>query len=291
MLHTYLLLRQQVVSAMLQAPQGKKGLDRFVSAYANGGWHKVDSEGKVQKGIQQAYRTGGVRWLEGKVTPEKLPSQHLEALLPRPDFQSRLKRLTHQESTCQHASPTSLRLQRLLQEDPREERPAIRLTFHFGRKNDEKYPNSDGFLPRVPIVTLRREALEQAVGLLEEARLACYAPLVVGLDVAGLETSTPTEVFAPLLRALREPWQIPPSVVPGQRRHSPHHFGLSIHAGEEFRHLAEGLRRIDETLRFCSLRAGDRLGHALALGIEPEAWARRSEPGCQSKPVRAEPRR
>ena len=52
-------------------------------------------------------------------------------------------------------------------------------------------------------------------------------------------------------------------------------FHLSIHAGEDYSHPLSGLRHIDETVRFCEMRDGDRLGHALALGIEPQWWMAR----------------
>lgn len=52
-------------------------------------------------------------------------------------------------------------------------------------------------------------------------------------------------------------------------------FHLSIHAGEDYSHPLSGLRHIDETVRFSEMRSGDRLGHALALGIDPHKWVNR----------------
>ncbi|KWC19620.1 antiviral RADAR system adenosine deaminase RdrB [Burkholderia ubonensis] len=88
-----------------------------------------------------------------------------------------------------------------------------------------------------------------------------------GLDVAGNENDLRIEWFAPLLRWLRL----------GLQPHSPDAqvrsgFHLSIHAGEDYAHPLSGLRHVDETVRFCEMRDGDRLGHALALGIMPTHW-------------------
>ncbi|MBP9528185.1 MAG: hypothetical protein KBE71_07495 [Laribacter sp.] len=88
-----------------------------------------------------------------------------------------------------------------------------------------------------------------------------------GLDVAGNENDLRIEWFAPLLRWLRL----------GLQPHSPDAqvrsgFHLSIHAGEDYAHPLSGLRHVDETVRFCEMRDGDRLGHALALGIKPKRW-------------------
>lgn len=91
-----------------------------------------------------------------------------------------------------------------------------------------------------------------------------------GLDVAGDENALKIEWFAPVLRWLRGGFKTIPN---GERAGTGFH--LSIHAGEDYAHPASGIRHIDETVRFCEMREGDRLGHALALGIEPKQWAER----------------
>lgn len=47
---------------------------------------------------------------------------------------------------------------------------------------------------------------------------------------------------------------------------------ITYHVGEDFLDIADGLRAIDEAVSFLNLRCGDRLGHALALGIDVEEW-------------------
>ncbi|WP_270806435.1 MULTISPECIES: antiviral RADAR system adenosine deaminase RdrB [Aeromonas] len=91
-----------------------------------------------------------------------------------------------------------------------------------------------------------------------------------GLDVAGDENALKIEWFAPVLRWLRSGFKTLPD---GEGASTGFH--LSIHAGEDYAHPASGMRHIDETVRFCEMREGDRLGHALALGIVPKQWAAR----------------
>ncbi|MDH0344091.1 antiviral RADAR system adenosine deaminase RdrB [Chromobacterium haemolyticum] len=91
-----------------------------------------------------------------------------------------------------------------------------------------------------------------------------------GLDVAGDENALKIEWFAPVLRWLRSGFK---SLPDGERASTGFH--LSIHSGEDYAHPASGMRHIDETVRFCEMREGDRLGHALALGIEPKQWVAR----------------
>ncbi|MRV76512.1 hypothetical protein GJ700_32855 [Duganella sp. FT92W] len=90
------------------------------------------------------------------------------------------------------------------------------------------------------------------------------------LDVAGDENAVRTEVYAPVLRWLRRGLLTRPFDERGASG-----FHISIHAGEDYAHPLSGMRHMDETARFCELRAGDRLGHGLALGIDPQVWVTR----------------
>lgn len=93
-----------------------------------------------------------------------------------------------------------------------------------------------------------------------------------GIDVAGNENLVRIEYFAPALRLLREVFF---SQGESSSSYSPIH--LSLHAGEDFSDIASGLRHIDESVQFCNMKKGDRLGHALALGIKPDKWAREKD--------------
>jgi len=91
-----------------------------------------------------------------------------------------------------------------------------------------------------------------------------------GLDVAGDENDFRIEWFAPMIRFLRRGF-IHDSLYKGATTG----FHLSIHAGEDYAHPVSGMRHIDETVVFCDMQDGDRLGHALALGLDPAWWMSR----------------
>ena len=107
-------------------------------------------------------------------------------------------------------------------------------------------------------------------------------PFIVGIDAANLELTTPPEVFAPAFRFLREyPIEIRRQrnldrfggrsdilELVGDRR-----LGMTYHVGEDFRHLLSGLRAVAEVIEFLKPRPGDRLGHAIALALDPSVWA------------------
>ena len=46
----------------------------------------------------------------------------------------------------------------------------------------------------------------------------------------------------------------------------------TYHVGEDNQDILDGLRAIDEAIFFLNLDFGDRLGHAIALGVDVEKW-------------------
>ena len=94
--------------------------------------------------------------------------------------------------------------------------------------------------------------------------------LVAGIDVAGSEAGFGIEMFAPAIQFLRRDLADDSDYygeVPAKKRLPAH-----IHAGEDFLHLASGMRAIDETVIFCQFDGRDRIAHALAMGFMPREW-------------------
>lgn len=97
---------------------------------------------------------------------------------------------------------------------------------------------------------------------------------VVGIDAASAECYCRPEVFAQAFRFLR-------TYRPAESNPLAKAFMFTYHVGEDFYDLVDGLRAIDETLRFLEFKAGDRLGHALALGVDVKRYYR----GCSQTVV------
>lgn len=77
----------------------------------------------------------------------------------------------------------------------------------------------------------------------------------ITLDAAGATLNVPAEVFAPAYLDLK-----------GKVKNR------TFHCGEDFRHLLSGIREVEESIRFFELGSGDRLGHAMSIGVLPEQW-------------------
>ncbi len=161
------------------------------------------------------------------------------------------------------------------------------LVIHFIKEDFQEREDRlrDLGFPCLRLGFLRRNVQRRALRLyrlLSSPSLA--APFVVGIDAANLELAAPPEIFAPAFRFLRE--------LPIDRQEPASSFsdifgiqpqltglvkerrlGMTYHVGEDFRHLLSGMRAIFEMITFLKPQPGDRLGHAIALALEPEVWA------------------
>ena len=146
-------------------------------------------------------------------------------------------------------------------------------TLHFIKEQLRPPASSKGFMglvsPRNNNVRMKAQQCTLALAdALEKSDYLCSR--VRGIDAASFEINCRPEVFATEFRFLKRfiPNKAPHGIFSEFDRMMPK-LGISYHVGEDFLDIADGLRAIDETLRFLNLSRGDRLGHALALGIDP----------------------
>ncbi len=86
-----------------------------------------------------------------------------------------------------------------------------------------------------------------------------------GIDACSSEIYCRPEVFAQVFRYLLDLEF--PLAGKGEQKKSKLH--ATYHAGEDFFDIVDGIRAIDEAILFCGLRRGSRIGHGLAMGIDP----------------------
>ena len=156
---------------------------------------------------------------------------------------------------------------------------------HFIRDAEQAdNPDFDAYFGKL------RSTLDRQTSALHLFRRSCpeLAKWIVGIDVANKERGCPPEIFAPYLKLLRGvdfPEQ-PQSCAMldnwrglferGLHEHPIElgQLGLTYHAGEDFYHPLDGIRHMD-ALRHNLLRAGDRIGHGLAVGVNIKQFYRR----------------
>ena len=98
---------------------------------------------------------------------------------------------------------------------------------------------------------------------------------VRGVDLCTDEAGVPIWVMAPLIRWVRESGRAASMKLrdDGCTRVPP--LRIAVHAGEDFVHLLTGLRRLDDAIQHLGLEEGDRIGHGIALGLNPATWIER----------------
>lgn len=104
---------------------------------------------------------------------------------------------------------------------------------------------------------------------------------IVGIDAASDENAMEPWMFSMAYMKMRSRMTALPISVRriGNNRNyfNVQNIGFTYHVGEDYRHIVSGLRHIDEVIEYFYYKAGDRLGHALALGVNIREWIRETE--------------
>jgi len=103
------------------------------------------------------------------------------------------------------------------------------------------------------------------------------ANYIQGIDAANKEYEVPPEVFSGVYRFFKQSISSSGLALSdgdgvANKSISETNLQYSFHVGEEFRDIVSGVRSIFETVIFLGLKDEDRLGHAVALGIDPKVF-------------------
>lgn len=147
--------------------------------------------------------------------------------------------------------------------DEEEKKKHIFYTIHFIKTGRDEYKDDSPL--RCRHCELRQRVQQQALVLAYvREKYPDEGRRVRGIDAANVEIGCGPEVFAQAFRFLRAHMADHNGKVP--------QLHMTYHVGEDFLDMVSGLRSIDEAIHFLNLGCGSRLGHALALGIDPEQW-------------------
>lgn len=130
---------------------------------------------------------------------------------------------------------------------------------------------------------VRRYFLQNIALAIEEIRqtIPKIDEYIVGIDAASDENAEEPWMFASAYKMIRTHNSTKPiSVFTKENKvefNRIQNIGFTFHVGEDFRHILSGLRHVDEVLEEFGYKPGDRLGHALVLGIDIKEWIRNNE--------------
>lgn len=138
----------------------------------------------------------------------------------------------------------------------------LKLVPHFVKSLDERNPEKIVTFRDLKLRIKNRKTLDvllTSMNYHNEKGQQIYKDLIVGFDAAANELHASPEAFSPTFRKL---------AFLGYKN-------FSYHAGEDFVHILSGLRMVYEAVDFLEMQSGNRIGHATALGIEPDLWNQR----------------
>ncbi len=280
--HYYLLILG-FFNRLLVQQKHQNGFDQFQKITDNGFREPVEKS--FEKRFYQLHGNGSANLalIEGRFSPKASPKENMVLLkniisgwerfrdqcgyqLPRilgkdiqkgircPNFLANSTHKAKEAEWCIHSALTGDYANARPGVAP--DKPQLRLVAHFIKQKDTEK------LSDLPSLKIRHRKLR--IVNWKKARALVYVlkndwrakKYITGVDAAANELEAPPEVFAPIYRYLR--------------KKGVSHF--TYHAGEDFHHLAGGLRAIYEAVEFLDLRPGDRIGHATAAGIHPDFW-------------------
>ncbi|MCM5557284.1 hypothetical protein [Pleomorphomonas sp. JP5] len=274
----YALIRAQFYRLLVQQTN-QVGFDQFQYITLNELREETEKDyadrfRQIERGVQAP-----VDFLEGRFAPKNTPAGTANRLLQvlrgylvflDEDAESSRRPHLHKLQTNPESTKCSLadtiRQVRLLEQGSDEipaskRRLRLGLVAHFIKQTNLKEREWFYSGNKPPLVcrdaTVRREVDKAARALVALMRRTVgLSELIRGVDAASNERHAGPEVFAQIFRRMRRA---------GVQC-------FTYHAGEDFIHLASGLRAISEAVHFLGLSAGCRIGHGTAAGLLPERW-------------------
>lgn len=238
--YAYLVIKNQIRNEILQT-NSKLGFENF----------SIISH---RKNVYSDYRTMAELAICGSLDNEKIDK-----------FEVRI-------SPADKAEKCALYLQELESFEPQRSdgKKAIFYVYHFPKKPDEEVRRYGERSRQKECRHSRfRRALERQANEIERFRDSYprYAARVLGIDACAQEIGCRPEVFGPVFRRLARHT----SAVISKKYEVPQ-LRMTYHVGEDFLDVADGLRAVEEAIRFLNLQCGSRIGHGTVLGISVEKW-------------------
>lgn len=139
--------------------------------------------------------------------------------------------------------------------------------FHFAKKPEKSIAGIEDGLLLCRDYFLRKKVSIQGNAIIKlRERMPAEGERVHGIDACAQEIGCRAEVFAPMFRQLSK------HITSFRSGECSRQLKITYHVGEDFLDMVDGLRAIDEAVRFLNMEHGDRLGHATVLGLSASDW-------------------
>lgn len=224
----------------------------------------------VSSAISNVLLNQNVNYLEARLSPKGLVADNIkiidecDTLALSSQFHTLNPDLLNKESIEQH------RYDKLNKE--------FYYIFHFIKipEADHKFYDDtlDVAIPRHQHLrrTIKQQA--QAINIIRKEHV-CISNRIIGIDAASSEIGVRPEVFAQAYRYLKRYSYEDEDVMIRSTARNP--LGFTYHVGEDYLDIADGLRAVDEVMKFLRFGRGDRLGHSLVLGVNAEEYYKKKK--------------
>lgn len=292
LLYPYLVIRTWFRKELVQS-NDNIGFENF-SVYnrRKGYFLPVNATAKEKKIFWQTReRNQNLKWMVQHAVLESFQLQNLKSLeiriTPEDNFAANVKQIKTYDRLL-GSSEGKKTIGQYIEEQGVLPLHQFYYVYHFAKKKDEML--TDGLRMECRHKKLRNKLERQVESIIKMRRLrpeiACR---IRGIDACAMEIGCRPEVFACAFHELRR--DVPFALDDRTVRHvvmkylgmsSEEYFtslhenipqlSITYHAGEDFLDPVDGLRALDEALRFLDMESGDRFGHATVLGLDLGQW-------------------
>lgn len=271
--YAYLIIKERIRQEMIQLNDAP-GFANF-QEYQNRKCQFI-KEGSVYEkllvssAISNVLLNQNVNYLEARLSPKGLVADNIkiidecDTLALSSQFHTLNPDLLNKESIEQH------RYDKLNKE--------FYYIFHFIKipEADHKFYDDtlDVAIPRHQHLrrTIKQQA--QAINIIRKEHV-CISNRIIGIDAASSEIGVRPEVFAQAYRYLKRYSYEDEDVMIRNTVRNP--LGFTYHVGEDYLDIADGLRAVDEVMKFLRFGRGDRIGHSLVLGVNAEEYYKKKK--------------
>lgn len=254
MFHTYIIFKNYIYRCMVEDYR-VKGLDYFKGIFKNS--TKITPNNRCEIRLKNQLSDSNLKKLEIRMSFSGKSDKEIKKQLIKSIkiILEEYKKILENGNVCQR----------------------IGIVFHFIKQKDNtkkcwfKYfneKNDDEYLYYGKSRYLYMKQIKILKELLEEIEELKY--FIVGIDTASNENDTEPWVFTPIYDYARDS----NNRLLGKNFEKLKSLGYTYHVGEDFRHLLTGVRHIDEVVNEFNYLSGDRIGHAIALGVDVDQWSK-----------------
>lgn len=237
----YLMIKDKFRRELIQE-NDKMGFDNFRQYQNRKCWFTFNfSEGDIARSaVHTAFDSAHLKSLELRISPGR---------------------------TCEENLRIIQYYDRLIQRNWDGKKEKFYYVFSFGKRKESLESNVANITSRQE--TYRHKILRVAHGILMMREKNPFLGLRVrGIDASSSEDGCRPEVFAHVFRLLKG--AIPNVNNPFIKKMP--QLRATYHVGEDNQDVLDGVRAIDEAITFLNLSSGDRLGHAVMLGMDAMEW-------------------